>query len=180
MKVLAIFVAICSLAGCCFFVSSPKETVLNPGESISVTNGNGTIVCSYVAPLKRRYDWDNTSRLISLEARDIRWYGALGIYSAGVWFSAFPKVGKVTRIVAQESALHFDSVNEFLKWQKGSWIDLVYNNEGYAGGWCISPGREQLNVDIWRIFINGKAPKGLPGANNSAVRVSKQNGNNNN
>jgi len=173
MKVTLFCIVIVLLTGCCYSTRAPQGAVLNPGESIVIASAAGTITCSYVAPLQRKYLWSNVSRIISLNARDIKWYGALGIYSSGTSSSSFLKAGDVTRIVAQESMLNFDSLSDFLKWEKESWVELVYNDEGYAGGWSISPNREQLNVDIWRIFINGKAPRHLPGAKNSEIRVSR-------
>ena len=161
------------LTGCESFkcVNDPKEVVLHHGDTISVTNDKRTITCAYVSPLKRKYHWDNTTELISLNPRDIRWYGALGIYSPAAWHTYILKFGYTTRICAQESDLNFDSISAFLKWKNESWIDLVYNDQGYAGGWCLSPSRSQLNIDIWRIHIRGALPKHLPGANNEAIKL---------
>lgn len=172
-------VSFCLLMGGCIILESPlingepAETVLSHGQSIMLSTSEGVITCDYISLLRRKYTWNGYSRAISLTPRDIRWYGALGIYSDGFILSSssfpFQKAGQVSRIVAQESELNFNSLEDFVKWRDNSWLDLAFNSDGYGGGWKISPSREQLNVDIWRIYIGGKPPKNLPGANDKSV-----------
>lgn len=155
----------------------PKETVLTPGESLSVTNKSGTMVITYISVFKRRYSWADFSQTVTLDKRTYRWYGALGIYSAGGWPTFLWKKDGVSRVVAQEAQLNFNSVEDFLKWYNQEWNRdvIVYNDSGIAAGWGISKGREQLTVDVWKILIAGKVPKYLPGAKNSAIKLIKSN-----
>jgi len=169
------FIASVLLSGCAFLLV-PRETVLGPGESISITTSQGTIVCDYVDSFRRRYSWNGHSRVIWLSPRDVRWHGALGLYSDGFILSTFPKAGQVSRIVAQESQLSFRSMEEFLQWKKRSWIELVFNDDGYGGGWNIALSREQLNVNVWRVLIGGQPPKDLVGTSNGAVEMYKKDG----
>ena len=151
----------------------PKETVLQPGQSLSVTNKSGTMLIKFVSSLKRRYSWNGVNRTINLIPRKERWYGALGIYSPEPLLFSFWKGDGVSRILAQEAELDFKSETDFLKWRNEEWnrqrINVIYNDSGIAAGWCKSPSRSQLNVDVWKILINGKVPRHLSGANNSAI-----------
>ena len=40
--------------------------VLKPGQSIESTNKFGTVKISYVAPLKRKFEWDGQSRVVKI------------------------------------------------------------------------------------------------------------------
>jgi len=156
----------------------PKETVLAPGQSLSVTNRSGTMVIAFVSSLKRRYSWNGVERTVNFIPRKERWYGALGIYSPEPLLFSFWKADGVSRILAQEAELNFKSEGDFLKWHNGEWnrdrINVIYNDSGIAAGWGKSPSREQLNVDVWQILLNGKIPKHLSGANNSAIKLTTE------
>jgi hypothetical protein len=65
-------------------------------------------------------------------------------------------------------------MEEFLHWKERSWVELVFNEEGYGGGWATTSSREQLNVNVWRILIGGKPPTGLVGANNKAIQIHRK------
>ena len=176
-----------NMVGCILFVGAtvcsvyssqtewPKETVLTPGSKISLINNNGTMTITYLSPVKRRYSWNGGTKVLTMLSRKEKWYGSLGIYSQEAWPFCFLGGNRDSRILAEEATLNFISVQEFLAWHNGEWnrdrINIVYNNSGLAGGWCISPSRNQINVDIWQILINGKIPKHLPGANDSAIKL---------
>lgn len=165
--------ALVPLTGCSWiFPPTPKEPVLKPGESIVIRTPSGKMISTYVTPWKRQYSWEGLSKTISLDPRLERWNGAIGLYSAGFGGSAFCKLPDgVSRICADEAEMHFNSMNEFIKWRDEYRKSLVYNNSGYAAKWSKSLSREQLNVDVYRILINGKTPTSLPGANDPDVRI---------
>lgn len=161
------------MCSCSGLGERPQEAVLSPGTEVIFTNRCGTMRIAYVSPLKRRYSWSGGSKVVGLVARKERWDNALGLYSAGGLFSSFGPRAGVSRIVAGEAVRDFASVEEFLKWHGGRWNkeveNIVYNNSGLAAGWCVSPSRGQLNVDLWQILIAGRKPHHLPRAQNSAV-----------
>ncbi len=77
-----------------------------------------------------------------------------------------------TRIVAQEAELHFESESEALEWLRGQRpMNWVYTSQGLVVGWFETASRNQVNVDVYQIYINKKNPENLLGANDNAIHV---------
>jgi hypothetical protein len=73
--------------------------------------------------------------------------------------------------VVGEGQIHFDDLRFAHEWirRRPSSYKTVWTNDGLLVSWDMVPGREQLNVDVWLMCINGKRPTKLDGATDSAV-----------
>ena len=148
------------------------EFAMRPGETITATTPSGTIQVRADDWLRRSYTWDGATRSAVMWPRHERWYGSLGVYYPGPGRHWKEHHG-ITRGVLQEGQHHFDSVEAAMEWiGKQTWMPAVYRNDGLMVAWGKVPDREQLNVDVWQIMVNGEKPTTLPGATDSAIRVS--------
>ena len=147
------------------------EAVMSPGEKIVATNANGTMAIRALTERKRQYEWNGQSKAIELIPRKERWNGVLGLYNPASEIFPMTLLNR-TRIVAQEAELHFMTQEEALAWLKLQRpMQWVYTAEGLVVGWFETPSRNQVNVDVLQIYINGEKPTQLPGSANNAVRV---------
>ncbi len=150
--------------------SEIRETVLKPGETIEFQNPNGSGKIEYISDRKRYFSFsEGTERVVKMKVRKKRFRGKLGLYDpASRWFFESSK-GK--RIVATEAEMNFESLEEALEYlHQGSAIQKwVYNDEGYVVGYFESPERDQINIDLYRYYINGKPALNMPGYDNSKV-----------
>jgi len=150
------------------------ELVLAPGMTITATNRNGRIEIEAGQGTVRKYTWEGATREVKLMVRYSRYHGSLGIYSPGD--VAFAEHHGITRAVVEEGQMKFDSEEQALAWLNEPYqidiLDRVYNNDGLVVGWGRSPKRKQLNVDVWQIYIGGKKPMHLSGADDLAVSIS--------
>jgi len=148
----------------------PRETVLSDGESISISNPNGKILIKWKGDTLREFNFNGVNWTEKVIIRKKRWYDCLGVYSPGD--KLFTNKGKVRRIVYQEAQRNFtteEALKNFItqQWNKQN-MQLVWNNKGFVGGLAVSPDRYQLNVDLWKITVNGKTP--LFFLNNSSAK----------
>lgn len=160
-----------------FTIDPETELVMTQGMKIVATNKSGTIEVEAGRDSRRKYTWEGATREVLLVVRKARWYGSLGLYSPGSGISGtFPPHNGISRAVVEEGQQHFNSMEEALKWLNRPWykdvLNWVYNNRGLVVGWSKAPSRNQLNVEVWQIYINGKRPTRLPGANDAAIQVS--------
>ena len=135
-----------------------NEIVMPPNATITATTNSGTISISSGKGLKRYYTWDNVTRSAVLGARSTRWYGSLGIYNAGMGSHWLPKHNGISRGVLEEGQQHFDTYEEAMSWLKMKCRGCVYNDSGLVVWFSKSLSREQLNVDVWQIYIGGETP----------------------
>ncbi len=148
-----------------------EENVISSGESIIIKNKNGEISYSYSGETKRRIIVDGNSNEIEMIARSKRFRGKLGLYNPGErWLSSG---ADDARIVVVEGEMHFDTMKDALAYLKqGSEImDWQSNDQGYVGGFLKSPERNQINITIYRYYLDGKPITTLPRGGGS-VRVS--------
>ncbi|MBA3480990.1 MAG: hypothetical protein H0T51_04150 [Pirellulales bacterium] len=119
--------------------------------------------------LRRDYSWDGATRSVEMWPREKRWYGSLGLYYPGPGNHWRNHKG-ISRGVVQEGQQHFVTIAKATTWLKEQkWQPLVWNNSGLVVGWSKTPERQQLNVDVWQLYIDGKKPTKLPGANDKAI-----------
>ena len=143
-----------------------------PGQTITATTPVGTIAIRADDWLKRSYTWEGATRSVVMRPRTRRWYGSLGVYYPGSGRHWKEHKG-ITRGVLQEGQQRFESVEQAVDWiDKWVWMPRVYTHDGLVVGWAKVPEREQLNVDVWQILVNGQKPSTMPGATDSAIRVS--------
>lgn len=123
----------------------------------------------------REYTWEGASRWIEMEPRRQRWYGSLGLYYPGTGNHWIEHDG-ITRCVAEEGQQHFVTIAEFEAWKKDrNWPSdfYVWNDEGLVVGWSKNQSRNQLNVEVWQVFIAGEKPLRLPASKNSAIKFTR-------
>ena len=140
-----------------------KETVLSEGQTVEATNKSGKIRISYVSPTKRRYEWDDEQRTLSLKVRLEPFQGKLGIYDpADTWIP----FSTGTRLVIEEAVRKCENEEQIKAAlaEGAGYMDWVYTNDGLAVGFGRTPTRRQINVDLWQFLVQGKKPSNLVGA----------------
>ena len=152
--------------------------VLEPGQSIEATNKFGTVKISYIAPLKRKFEWDGQSRVLKMirgqednpEPTGIAHPEAHGMYNpADVWFFSFYD----TRLVVGEYTYNFHNIKDIYSFlYEGSAVsDWVYTSDGLVVGYGYPPSKEAVNIDVYQLLLNGKKPTNLRGARNNQIKL---------
>lgn len=164
-------VATMVLVACAKPEAHVREAVLTPGDGVRATNRSGTVEISYVSPTERRYQWDGASRVVKMIPRDKPFRGVLGLYEP----ANAPIGDENVRLVVQESKIYFSNYEElysFLRQSSGV-MDWVYTSDGLVVGYSKSASRNQINLDLWQLFVGGKKPSDLRGARDEDIhRVS--------
>lgn len=162
-----------SLRGASRAADVPVEAVLKPGMEIKFRNESGRGSVSYVSPLQRKFTLMGHVEVMRMIARKERFLGQLGLYNPGA--RGIYSSDRSPRVVAIEAEMHFKSLGEALAFMiEGSAImKWVYNEDGYVVGFSSSPQRNQVNVTVYRYFINGVPARSMPGFNNGSVIVGK-------
>src|SRR6202035_1484101 len=57
-----------------------RNAILKSGETVEANNSNGKVRITYVAATKRRYEWNEKSRVVTLSPREEIFDGKLGLY----------------------------------------------------------------------------------------------------
>ena len=167
----AIFAVVSALLPTCAYAVT--ELVMREGVTIEARKDNTSIKITSGKGFDRTYEWDRCKLKSDMGARTQRWYGSMGIYDPGPSSSASGGgCSGISRTVVQEGQIHFDDMQFALKWIERQRDKTVWTNDGLLVSWDITPGRRQLNVDVWLMCINGKRPTQLVGALDSAISVS--------
>jgi len=146
------------------------ETVLSKGMTITATNPNGVVTISGGSGTSRTFSGPGWSKKRNLIPRTTRWYGTLGLYDPAESDSPYG------RLLVDEGKLFFDSESDALRYLYGGsgYSKPVFNNRGLVVGYHVEniPGGEPMrSVDVWQIYIKGKRPIALRGADDSAITV---------
>lgn len=163
---LLIFFQACSSSD--FF--SPKEPVMCPGMNIDVARESERLKI-FAKDLKaRRYEIVGQTIEVDLIPRSSRWRGSLGLY--------LPSGTDDFHLVLDEGQQHFYSEKEAHDWIEivGDRLGYVYSSDGLVIGWKLqeltkSDQKAVLHVDLWQIYIQGKKPISLKGANNKSIDI---------
>jgi len=158
-------------------VPSVNEIVMPPNSKIVAITKTGTISIESGKGLKRYYTWEGATRSVVMSPRIKRWYGSAGIYYPGPGRHWLPKHNGISRGVLEEGQQHFKNIDEAMAWieKNKELIPLVYRNDGLLVSYGKALSREQLNVDVWQIMINGQKPVVLYGAADDAIHTSWDN-----
>jgi hypothetical protein len=152
------------------------EVVMQPGDVIEATTKSGSIKIVALDEICREYTWEGASRWVEMWPRRERWYGSLGLYFPGTG-DHWAEHNGITRGVVEEGQQHFETTADFEAWlKKRSWpsISHIWNDSGLIVGWGKNLSRNQLNVEVWQVYIAGAKPSGLAGSNNAAIRFIKR------
>jgi hypothetical protein len=140
--------------------ASPIDVLVSEQLSYRITNPNGSVLIEWDGQHARRFTHNEQTWREAMIVRESPWNGALGVYSAGE--KAFSRNGLVHRIVYNEAKRDFESEDELAKFMEVGWnrnsMNLVWDRNGLVGGLVGSPGRGQLNVDLWRFTVRGRVP----------------------
>ena len=145
---------------------------MQPGMVIEAKNKNGTVYIEYLSPLERRYRWNGHDEKRTLIPRKEIWLGRLGAYdpaTAYIWEIFSP------RIVANDSEIDFTTMEDVEKWlhQGSAVLDWVYTNDGLVVGFAKASSRNQVNIDVYQIYINGEKPSKLKGSRPENINVTR-------
>ena len=146
------------------------EFVLPEGMVITASNPNGTITISAGPGTERTFSGKGWNKKRDLIPRTTRWYGSLGLYDPAGSDSPYG------RVLVDEGRLFFKSESEALRYlYPGSdYSKPVFNNHGLVVGYHVEniPGGEPTrSIEIWQIYINGKRPQSMRGADDAAITV---------
>lgn len=150
------------------------ELVMHEGVVIEARKDNVLIKVTAGKKFERTYEWDRCKLESDMVARQGRWYGSMGIYDPAFSFGfSFRGCSGISRTVVNEGQMHFDDVQFAQKWIEhySRSFKTAWTNDGIFVAWGLSPGRRQLNVDVWMLCINGKRPKYLIGGRDSPVKI---------
>lgn len=171
MKLIGLFI-LTVFIGCHLVAKDTRVipgAVLEPGQSIEATNKFGSVKISYVSRTKRRYEWDGQSRVVNLIVRPEPFQGREGMYDpADVWFICLR-----TRLVIEEYTINFINQKDLYDYlyQGSAIMDWVYTSDGLVVGYGLCKSREQVNIDVFQILLNGKKPTNIRGANPDQIRL---------
>lgn len=168
-----VFVVVATLLTTCAYAGT--EIVMREGMTIEARKENTSVTVIAGKGFDRTYAWNGCKLKSSMGARKQRWFGSMGIYDPAPSFGlSIGGCSGISRTVVGEGQIHFDDMQFVLKWieRRPKSHKTVWTNDGLLVSWNIIPGRQQLNVDIWLMCVNGKRPKQLVGANDSAVTIS--------
>jgi hypothetical protein len=148
------------------------EIAMPDGMILEATTPVGKMRVEAVPQSKRSYTWEGATRSVIMGARTgERWYGSKGLMYPGPG-NHWEEHNGISRGVLEEGQQHFKSTAEAMAWLKErSWMPFVHNNSGLVVGWQKVLERQQLNVEVWQIMINGKKPKSLPGATDAKIEI---------
>jgi hypothetical protein len=158
-------------------VPPENEVAMEPETTIDAFPGLGPIRITAGKGLNRCYAWEGDTRCIELWPRTRRWRGSLGLYHPAPGDPWAPHNG-ISRGVVEEGQQHFDTVEEALAWLSDmrKIRSRVYRNDGLVVAWQKAPDRRQINVEVWRITINGVYPTRLEGADDAKIIVTAHRG----
>jgi hypothetical protein len=144
-----------ALASCSSQEAPVRDPVLVPGQVVDAKNASGEVRVSYVSARQRRYQWDGETRVVTMKARPEPFLGKRGLYNPAPGFSTPPGA---TRLVVDESKLRFANYSEAREylWPEARTMDWAYLPDGLVLGFARFPGRNQINIDLFQIYIGDK------------------------
>lgn len=141
------------------------ETVLRPGDRITVNHPHGTLTVKAGKGSSRSFSGEDWKADRVLIPRKGRWNGSAGLYDPGASTTSHG------RFLVEEGKQFFSTESEALRFlMMGSEVFRpVYTNQGLVIGYSDSkvPGGNVRSIRVWQIFIQGRKPTTLKGASDS-------------
>jgi hypothetical protein len=152
------------------------ELVLKENTRLEAVTASGVVAIIAGRNLSRRYEWNGCGLDADMRARGTRWFGSLGIYDPAPQFlgGIFSRsCNGISRTVVQEAQIHFSNNASAEAWisRYSRVFPTTWTNDGLLVRWGMTPGRNQLSVDLWQICIAGVPPTSLKGATDDAFRL---------
>ena len=141
------------------------DTVMSAGQVVVFQTPNGAGKISCVSDFIRRYDISGCSYDVELVQRDEEWRHKKGIYNPGeTWGPLQLTDAKPSRFVVDESVVRFRTNEECERFFKegAAYEKWVGGDNGLVLGFFLSPGRDQVNVSLYKCYISGKLMRRLP------------------
>lgn len=141
------------------------HTVLASGQQAVFRNANGSGKIIWISNFVRRYEIDDTAYDVRLTQRLEEFRNQKGIYNPGEsWGWLNPSDDRISRFVVEESELNFKSMSECRNFmgEGADYYQWVCGPNGLVLGFFLSPGRDQANVSLFRVSINGVPLQALP------------------
>jgi hypothetical protein len=150
-------------------VPAKNEPVMTPGTKIIARTPCCELTITAGRGLKRSYTWRGGTRSIEMRPRDERWNGSMGLYSPGAGGHWREHEG-VRFCVAEEGQMNFSSQRKAMAWlsETPAFSPRIYRNDGLTV-WVHK--NQSLGVDVFQVYINGRKPRGLPGARDEDIVV---------
>jgi hypothetical protein len=174
LRAITLAVLIVSISGCAADDRGKllpyTEVVLTPGMKISATHPHGSIEIHADDDASRIFSGRNWMIQTRLIPRRTRWYGSLGLYDPA------PSWKPGGRLLVDEGRQFFESEDQALRFLNvGSQMRKpIFTNQGLVIGYHEEPtpgDRPVRSITIWQIYINGKRPTSMTGADDSAITV---------
>lgn len=167
----------------CFAFSGAPELVMQENVRLTATTEAGTIGVVSGQRFDRTYEWNDCALKSAMGERGYRWYGKKGIYDAAASLGLFDWIVAckgISRTVVEEAQLHFSSSKGAERWiatrRKLQGYQTVWSNDGLFVQWSVSPGRNQIGVDVYQICVAGKRPLQLAESQDDAINVTSLSG----
>jgi len=157
------------------------ENVLTDGMKITAHTPIETLTIEGTKGTKRVFRGKGWSTVANLTPRPTRWYGSLGLYDPADSYV------QDERLLVNEGRQFFSNENEVLRYichfkkladsayDKAHNGTVVYNNSGLIIVYRITSlkrGGFVRYIDIWQVYINGKKPTSLKGADDHTIEIS--------
>jgi hypothetical protein len=150
-------------------IPAHNEPAMSPGMKIIAKTPACDLIITAGKGLKRSYTWEGATRSVEMIPRPERWDGSFGLYFPGPGDHWFPHHG-VTRCIADEGQMNFSSLRKAMDWlsETPGFQPRLYRNDGLVV-WVDK--NQALGVDVYQIYINGKKPTKLVGAEDDKISV---------
>jgi hypothetical protein len=152
-----------------------QELVLAEGTQLIAKSTLGEVRIFAGSDTRRIYIWDDGAcvREAHLWRREARWYGSYGIYFPGPG-NHWAVCNGIRRGVLEEGQLHFATLDKAQEWvdqEKASCLsgegvvcNLIYSADGLVLRFGKTAPRNQLDVELFQLFVDGIKPQGLEGS----------------
>jgi hypothetical protein len=145
--------------------SPVRDTVMSAGQVVVFQNPNGAGKIAYVSDFTRRYEINGGSYDVRLVQREKVFEHRNGIYNPGETWGPLPlKDATSSRFVVEESIVRFNTNEECERFFKegAAYEKWVGGDSGLVLGFLLSPGRDQMNVSLYRCYIAGRLMRQMP------------------
>jgi len=151
-------------------VPEHSETVMTEGQTITAVTPAGKIRIEAGPGLIRRYTWDGATREVTMQPREERYAGSLGIHFEGKSDHWQPHNG-LTRVDVEEGQRHFENMDDAKIWIQIRRLHFVHTDDGLVVGWRRQPEKATLQVEVWQFYVGGEKPTTMAGAQNHRIDV---------
>lgn len=145
--------------------SPVHDTVMSAGQVVVFQNPNGAGKIAYVSDFIRRYEINGGSYDVRLVQRKKVFENRNGIYNPGETWGPLPlEDARPSRFVVEESIVRFGTNEECERFFKegAAYEKWVGGDNGLVLGFLLSPGRDQMNVSLYRCYIAGRLMRQMP------------------